>query len=964
MGTASLLKEALKCLCGENRWSYAIFWKIGCQNPSLLVWEDFHYEPTRNSASSSISGIDSTDLLLKEWEGLWSYRENHFPQVGCQAEDRVGSLLNRLMINNHVHVVGEGIVGRTAFTDVPLWILQQNIIRDQYPSEVLAEVHHQFSAGMQTIAAIPVLPHGVVQLGSTLTIMENMGFINDVKSLFAQLGSVHGALSSDYSTKLVPDTASPLFGVPISSELARNSCSQVAKFTPFISANCSQVMSSSQPSGSATQPSHSLVTQNPAYMQCNASAMGVSSSLSPLMSTPATNQYQVKPHPVIKPNIPLSGQLGTRTVGAQVILSSSDTRLDQRGSPYHSNSRSDDRLLQSGSSFNSLTFMDQQVASCIRLQEPVNGSPFASNNSNTSQLRPNGGGVPNFEKDSVMVSLLRENHPPNTRNDLRMLASNPYAVNCSSTRPARPIKISSSDNGLVHATQSGILSNNSYVLPGVPHRSPPSINDNLTERKLKDGKQAMDNDLFQRLNIPLDQSDNHIPRCSPTPDYLRGCSVSSTKHAKESSRSQSVSCEDAYIQLPSGEDLFDILGLDFKSKQLYGSWNDMLSHGEDDNRLNASKDASTCITQTEVGHDINDSIEGGIFNRTGTDHLLDAVVSKVCSGSKQNSDDDMSGWTTLTKMSSSSVLTDSLKSGRVSMPYQKQVKMFGRPTSLATSQLTGSSSLIAQCSQDNAGEGSQINSLFGSQISLLCEDGSTMKRENSTSTAHSKRPDETGKLNRKRLRPGENPRPRPKDRQMIQDRVKELREIVPNGAKCSIDALLERTIKHMLFLQSVTKHADKLKHTGESKIISKDGEMLLEDNFDGGATWAFEVGSQSMGCPIIVEDLNTPRQMLVEMLCEEQGFFLEIADIIRGLGLTILKGVMEARNEKVWVRFTVEANRDVTRMEIFLSLVHLLEQAMKCNSEASKGPDTNNMMAHNTYHPASVPVTGRSVSLQ
>lgn len=36
--------------------------------------------------------------------------------------------------------------------------------------------------------------------------------------------------------------------------------------------------------------------------------------------------------------------------------------------------------------------------------------------------------------------------------------------------------------------------------------------------------------------------------------------------------------------------------------------------------------------------------------------------------------------------------------------------------------------------------------------------------------------------------------------------------------QCSIDALLERTIKHMVFLQSVTKHADKLKQTEESKV--------------------------------------------------------------------------------------------------------------------------------------------------
>lgn len=40
--------------------------------------------------------------------------------------------------------------------------------------------------------------------------------------------------------------------------------------------------------------------------------------------------------------------------------------------------------------------------------------------------------------------------------------------------------------------------------------------------------------------------------------------------------------------------------------------------------------------------------------------------------------------------------------------------------------------------------------------------------------------------------------------------------------QCSIDALLERTIKHMLFLQSVTKHADKLKQTVESKV-----EMII-----------------------------------------------------------------------------------------------------------------------------------------
>lgn len=45
---------------------------------------------------------------------------------------------------------------------------------------------------------------------------------------------------------------------------------------------------------------------------------------------------------------------------------------------------------------------------------------------------------------------------------------------------------------------------------------------------------------------------------------------------------------------------------------------------------------------------------------------------------------------------------------------------------------------------------------------------------------------------------------------------------------------------------------------------------------------------------------------LCQMLCEERGLFLEIADIIRGLGLTILKGLMETRNDKIWAHFAVE----------------------------------------------------------
>ncbi|KAI3707142.1 hypothetical protein L6452_25397 [Arctium lappa] len=188
----------------------------------------------------------------------------------------------------------------------------------------------------------------------------------------------------------------------------------------------------------------------------------------------------------------------------------------------------------------------------------------------------------------------------------------------------------------------------------------------------------------------------------------------------------------------------------------------------------------------------------------------------------------------------------------------------------------------------------------------------------------------------KKAKPGT--RPRPKDRQQILDRMAELRELIPNGDKMSIDCLLDRTIKHMLFLQSVTKHADRVKQADEPKNY-KD-----KDPSSNGATWACELGNQTMVCPLIVEDLSTPGHMLIEMLCEEQGFFLEMVGVIRGFGLIILNGVMEVR-DKIWARFIVEAEakRHVTRHEVFSALVRLLQvTCLKDNQAPDKVIEATN----------------------
>ncbi|XP_057808038.1 transcription factor LHW-like isoform X2 [Salvia miltiorrhiza] len=179
---------------------------------------------------------------------------------------------------------------------------------------------------------------------------------------------------------------------------------------------------------------------------------------------------------------------------------------------------------------------------------------------------------------------------------------------------------------------------------------------------------------------------------------------------------------------------------------------------------------------------------------------------------------------------------------------------------------------------------------------------------------------------KKRARSGDNQRPRPRDRQLIQDRIKELRELVPNSEKCSIDGLLDKTIKHMLFLRNVTNRADKLRHPILEEEVDENTTKQAEVkcSHQDGTSWAVELGSEQHFCPIIVKDLDHPRHMLIQMVCIDHDRFLEIADVIHRLKLTILKGVMEKTTDNSsWAHFIVETSGSFHRLDIFWPLMQL-----------------------------------------
>ncbi|XP_068645857.1 transcription factor EMB1444 [Aristolochia californica] len=278
-------------------------------------------------------------------------------------------------------------------------------------------------------------------------------------------------------------------------------------------------------------------------------------------------------------------------------------------------------------------------------------------------------------------------------------------------------------------------------------------------------------------------------------------------------------------------------------------------------------------TQRETISHINDESLNSLFTPDdGSNHLLEAVVASACVNSGS-----ISSESSLCKSTNISI-TDSM--------LQSPDKLF-----------------------------------------LLRPGSELIQRSSSLCSGLLEQQTEQTKLNRKKAKSGESGRPRPRDRQLIQDRIKELRQIVPNGSKCSIDALLEHTVKHMLFLQSVTRHAEKLKRYVESKLFDKGSYFLGNCNSERGASWVVEVGGQSKASPIIIENMDMNGQMLIEMLCEECNLFLEIAEVIRGMGLTILRGVIETRDGKTWACFVVEGQgkNQLQRMDIMWSLMRFFQ---------------------------------------
>ncbi|KAJ0971102.1 hypothetical protein J5N97_019061 [Dioscorea zingiberensis] len=875
------LGEALRSLCRRHGWTYAVLWGSDPRDPRLLIMKD-----------------------------------------NCCEKEQTRMMIDEM--RNQVHIIGKGSIGVAALSGRHQWIYSDTYpaeLNSQGPNDKLevlqgnSQWQHQFSAGIETIVIISLPSFGVLECGSNEKITESMEFIDQVAHLFQQLESMRGLLCADIPQSMDIHNKSP---APASGNSSDVTCSYYNVINSLHDESCNEPMATTLLSNSSLNSSsglsqkfeHTKQSQEIGRMNLQRSDMPVISH-STCIAKGVNNQIQ-EPTPFFRNSsncIRKPGQGAAADYAEQQVFFSPNSLVTPAScvpnNPELIRSRTD--------KWPTILLTSQRQLPGIGIQS---FSSMSSRNSSSSVTHINdfytgGPSLPytTFNSPGMVFNTKPSDLSRSCLHDVDTLLDTSHSSSTFIPMVAPDI---STDKSSVLRSLAPELPN--CFVSQVSTSGHATFGDSKENETLNADSLANQppEDVTTSMSLPPNENQLHVTCASSNlvgfdslPSGLVDNSVTSASNSLDSGCDGKRNLSNASSQILPDNELFDVMDLDLSPGTLdLEHWDAIIPSS----CTNLSKSVTECVSD----------LEKGSFPEFGEPQLLDVDVGNINVAPAH--------------FSVSSDFYAAPNPNSEYQTYRDHAPLAGLPCVDFS---------VPECNLEKIIHGSPKEATSMSHSSLWIDESSSINAESAV-TNHPKKSEEGAKVAKRRARPGESSRPRPKDRQLIQDRVKELREIVPNGAKCSIDALLDRTIKYMLFMQSVMKYAGKLRQVDEPKMIGDKSGVILKDNSGGGgggATWAFEVAGQTMVCPIIVEDLNPPGQMLIEMLCEEHGFFLEIADIIRGFGLTILKGVMESCDRKIWARFLVEANKDLTRMDIFLSLVQLLQQTntVRSSDQLSKG---------------------------
>eukprot|EP00250_Pteridium_aquilinum_P005980 c15984_g1_i1 orf=699-3614(-) len=933
MGTMTPLQQTLKSLCSRTGWCYAVFWKLKRRSRMMLTWEDGYYDCSKSAA----------DICRGQSNSCPETGGNPLDQGGS-GDGQIGLAVARM--SYYVYSMGEGIIGRVAFTGKHQWVFHDGenhlestpggILNNQFASEKNPDGwQNQFAAGIKTIAVIAV-PQGVVQLGSTKLMMEDLKWIDHIKSVFGALQTAPSAIRPDLLSegqggKISYNSMPPFLSGSNTSLAARRAVTmQQGQVQPLLrnseDAVCRQKF--------GVQSSPIGIASNIQGLQSRGGTISVAGSVG------KTLEYQQALKVLAEPQSTryASTELGPQTlqVHANVphfdapsncnnkILSCDDTKsllCDERRAEHLNESTW--MGLMTGSMSHCLhneVKRENAVPTGVGGQVDENLSSPQENYSFKKRFAMRS--MPDTKKEECFASVpssfgagqqqqLNMQTVPSQKN----ISSSTSALECDIA--LKCVDSSSATDKMVNQECFNDVYPAAVVisshLPAKQSMLQFHTSDDFTAPRKDDAhwnalgrdlnksesqcseRELLSNNLVSKSDVnTLDELENFLASISREENSNWDCSFAIGDELSQALGPAFWKGGTEEPLTPGGSQKsveLQVGKVSMKQGEIVTNWESKLANENSFKRLLGvcpSENKAEPLLDAIVGnasnchHSISSSTDASICDKTPFPNLTGGMPMVSISQETEPA-------------------CNSSLSGKLLHAASHHETMYRDISACGVKNLPSHQNLC-------------VSSDTHTNVTLhsWTDEGQSLKSDD-TRHSQSKRSEDLSKSSKKRSRSGESARPRPKDRQQIQDRVRELRDIVPNGSKCSIDALLEKTIKHMLFLHSVTLHADQLKNNGE-----------LKEDPDTGASWALDIGDQDKKYPILVKDLNQPRQMLVEMMCEESGLFLEIADIIRSLGLSILRGVMESHKDKFLAKFVVEANRDVQRVDVLVSLIQRL----------------------------------------
>ncbi|KAG9457957.1 hypothetical protein H6P81_002465 [Aristolochia fimbriata] len=218
-----VLQEKLQAAVQGVRWTYSLFWQL-CPHQGVLVWGEGYYNgaiKTRKTvqateASAEEACLHRSQQLRELYDSLsagdgGTEQPVRRPTAALQPEDLTESEWFYLMCVSFSFPLGVGLPGKAYSRRQHMWLTGAN----EADSKVFSRAILAKSACIQTVACIPVLG-GVLELGTTERVKEDLGLIKLAKSFFSDDGD-----SDDRRVQLPPKPA-----------LSEQSTSNPASFDP------------------------------------------------------------------------------------------------------------------------------------------------------------------------------------------------------------------------------------------------------------------------------------------------------------------------------------------------------------------------------------------------------------------------------------------------------------------------------------------------------------------------------------------------------------------------------------------------------------------------------------------------------------------------------------------------------------------------------------------------------------